>query len=111
MDGVDRDHRSGYLAADRLPPRICWVIQCQGAPSLKILALIIGLLQDVPQSSDEPFPKRSQCVPEHQQLRRTGDKQAGVKKLDLFLVYRKEGKAGVKAFFGRFARGFHDAAK
>src|SRR5271166_4233111 len=52
VDCVDRDHRSGYLAADRLPPRICWVIQCQGAPSLKILALIIGLLQDVPQSSD-----------------------------------------------------------
>src|SRR5271157_1998141 len=111
VDGVDRDHRSGYLAADRLPPRICWVIQCQGAPSLKILALIIGLLQDVPQSSDEQFPKRSQCVTEHQQLRQTGDEKAGVKKLNLSLILLEKGKAGVKSFFGRFARGFHDAAQ
>src|SRR5271157_1846877 len=111
VDGVDRDHRSGYLAADRLPPRICWVIQCQGAPSLKILALIIGLLQDVPQSSDERFPKRSQCVPEHRQFGWSAFEQTAVKKLDLSFIYRKEGQAGVKAFFGIYTRAFDDSMK
>ncbi len=111
VDGVDRDHRSGYLATDRLPPRICWVIQCQRTRSLKILALIIGLLQHVPQSSDEWFPKRLQCITEHRQFGWSGLEQAEVEVVDLSLIYRKEGKADVKVFFGFDFRALSDLTK
>src|SRR5271157_44628 len=96
VDGVDRDHRSGYLAADRLPPRICWVIQCQGAPSLKILALIIGLLQNTPEPLDQLFPMWFQCIPEHRQYIGIGLQKSSKQIIDLPRIHREKGQASVK---------------
>ena len=52
-----------------------------------------------------------QCVSYHRQFSWSGFEQTAVKKLDLFLIYRKEGKAGVKAFFGFDFRIFGDLMK